>query len=99
MDQEEAIVMMQLTTLNGLIGMNGGGKGKEVARGSAKGSAKGKRRRRSGWQESNVIQWVHTNGQMQAFTAAIDSGGKKASGAGTESNSTTSISGLSGSAC
>jgi hypothetical protein len=48
-----------------------------------------KRRRRSGWQESNVIQWVHTNGQTKAFTAVIDPEGKKASGAGTESILTT----------
>jgi hypothetical protein len=68
MNQKEVKSRMQLARLNGMNGMNGGGKGKEVARGGAKGSVK--RRRRSGRQESHVIQWVNTNEQTKAFTAA-----------------------------
>jgi hypothetical protein len=96
MSQEEVKSRMQLARLNGLIGMHGEGKGKEVARGDVKESAKGNGRRSSGGKESNNIQWVNTNEQTKAFTAANDPKGKKATGAGTESISTTPTSALGG---
>jgi hypothetical protein len=87
MSQEEA-------RLNRLVVMHGEGKGKEVARGDAKESAQGKGRRRNEGKESNDIQWVNTNEQTKAFTAANNPKGKNATGVGTESISTTPTSAL-----
>jgi hypothetical protein len=84
---------MKLAGLNGFNGMNGAGKGIEVAREGAK----GKERVRGGGQEANIVQWVNTSDHKKEYTAGNIPKGKKATGAGTSASTSAILtSGLGG---